>query len=732
MDIGAWLAATADRAPPDASSEHNVPEVRRPGNEGSERLGRNYRHKRKRPSSDSSIIAPGHRNHQHARASFHSETVDREAADAVGSRRSESSRSSHKTAEGPPAKTYERRARHKTKPDRYEPKAKKQRKERHGQKDRKSKQNRRQSHRTGDGSRTTGLVQSFQLKKGPRNNRLTLKPEATAGLFKHGRASAEMSGRGPGLPDLAFNEMRFLKRPKEHQDEAEDGEAPRQSKKKQRHRAKEGEISAYFNAKQPANAEPTESMNRRSRAERDETEQPQDDRRRKRKQGPPAVVELPDKPFLGFGSKGARHESLNSQIDRTSYYSWSESARQVSQSPRERPLAAPACDAGQLTAKRPLSVQRRSTGTRDSKRMANVDGLTSEKQRDNTTQSQWVQTRRTRGPALVEMSKPPAVTSGYKHKNGRDQTSRTRTTVQSLPRHPDDEIGVSGTKSKVARDDLRPPDSYHTSDILKIHDEHQVRVDPLASKHQHHSHDEGNNKENADSDSSFSLDKVLGDIQRAVSKPTAVPEPRAKPRQAEREIYADHGERVTNETTSIRPPSARHVQSWDEHHAQLEQSARGPTRPYHQPYHPQAEKEAQVRTPQPGKVTGSVRGEAHQPQQPYFTYGDEEMLDNNPEYDNAPLAQDYVYANDRQVEDLAYGVASIPQSGSGSGIFEVQAERSERGEYLWSTVKSDARQMSPVRGLSIGREFRSEQSAIVRDHPVDDDLVGFWKPNKLY
>ncbi|KAK3706304.1 hypothetical protein LTR37_012819 [Vermiconidia calcicola] len=729
MDIGAWLAATADRAPPDASSDHNIHEVRRPGNEDSERLGRSYRHKRKRPSSDSSIIAPGQRTHQHAREPFHSETVDREALDAAGSRRSESSGSSRKTADELPAKTYERRARHKTKPDRYEPKPKKQRKGRHGHMDRKSKENRRQSRRTGDGSRTTGLVQSFQLKNGPKNHRLTLKPEATAGLFKHGRASAQMSGRGPGLPDLAFNEMRFLKRPKEHQDEAEDGEAPRQSKKKQRSKAREEEISAYFNAKQPANAQPTGPLNQRSRPERDEIGQSQDDGRRRRKSSPPAVVELPDKPFLGFGSKGARHESLDSQIDRATYYSWSESVRRVSQPPRERPLAAPACDAGQLSAKRPHSTQRRSTEARGGKRSANVDRSPSDKQRDNTNHGQWVQTRRTRGPALVEVYQPPAVGFGPKHKDGRDHTSPTRTTVQSLPRHPDNNIGRSGCKLEVPRDNTRPPDSYHTSDILKIYDEHPGRVDSPAPKHQHRSHDGGHDKENADPESSFALDKVLGDIQRAVSKPAVVPEPRAKSRHAEPEINTDLGDCAINEMASKGPPSARHVQSQGEHHPQLEQSARGSMRPYHRPYHPQAEKEAQVRAPQPGNVARSVRGEAHQSQQPYSVYEDDEMLDNNPEFDNAPFAQDYVYANDRQVEDLVHRSPSVQRS----SIFKGQAEHLEQEEpYEWSAVESDLRQMTSVLGLSIGREFESEQSAIMRDQPVDGGLVGFWKPNKLY
>jgi len=71
-----------------------------------------------------------------------------------------------------PIKVYEKRARHKTKPDRYEYKPKKG-KEEHEPK--KSKSKRQKRDRTADGARTTGIVQSFQLKNGPKSNRLTVR-----------------------------------------------------------------------------------------------------------------------------------------------------------------------------------------------------------------------------------------------------------------------------------------------------------------------------------------------------------------------------------------------------------------------------------------------------------------------------------------------------------------------------------------------------------------------------
>ena len=123
---------------------------------------------------------------------------------------------SHAAIPDAPNKTYDKRARHKTRIDRYEPKTKKQKRERTTDKDKKSNQRRRKPRRKDDGGRTIGLVQTFQLKNGPRNNRLTvsvqarliddltlipilqLKPDTSTGLFKHGRASVQLTGKGAG------------------------------------------------------------------------------------------------------------------------------------------------------------------------------------------------------------------------------------------------------------------------------------------------------------------------------------------------------------------------------------------------------------------------------------------------------------------------------------------------------------------------------------------------------
>lgn len=176
MDISQWLEHTADRAPPDPPEDLQLHDIVHPLVEPGQST-RKYRRKRKRASSDSSIIAPRPPKRRHpsgvgrAHSSDHVRTTEHAEA---RSRSSQTSQSASFVHEQGPTKRYEKRARHKTRPDRYEPKSRK-----HGRDDavhheRTSKPKRRQSHRSGDGGRTTGLVQSFQLQSGSKNSRLTV------------------------------------------------------------------------------------------------------------------------------------------------------------------------------------------------------------------------------------------------------------------------------------------------------------------------------------------------------------------------------------------------------------------------------------------------------------------------------------------------------------------------------------------------------------------------------
>lgn len=173
MDIGRWLECTADRAPPDPSSDHNIPEALRSHCVEPDRVGRGYHHGKKRRLSNSSVIAPinAWRAEEPAHSQL-SQDVRHHTARALPQSPGRLHSTHSALDDVPTTKTYEKRARHKTRPDRYEHKTRKQEKERDARKE--SKPKRRKSHRSGDGHRTTGLVQSFQLKNGPKNNRLTV------------------------------------------------------------------------------------------------------------------------------------------------------------------------------------------------------------------------------------------------------------------------------------------------------------------------------------------------------------------------------------------------------------------------------------------------------------------------------------------------------------------------------------------------------------------------------
>ena len=179
MDIRQWLEHTADREPPDPTDDIGFPGKFRNDRPVAEQVGRSYRHKRKRAASDSSIIIPPEQSYQRkadVRARSSSPNLLRQNKDSDGVRRDrESSNDSQSRHESAPAKTYERRARHKTRTDRYAPKSKKQKRKTEKRKEDKGHRKRRKSQRIGDGGRTAGLVQSFQLKNGPKNNRLTVR-----------------------------------------------------------------------------------------------------------------------------------------------------------------------------------------------------------------------------------------------------------------------------------------------------------------------------------------------------------------------------------------------------------------------------------------------------------------------------------------------------------------------------------------------------------------------------
>jgi len=133
------------------------------------------------------------------------------------------------------------------------------------------------------------------------------------------------------VPDLVFSEMKFLQKEKNQQESAPQQSAPKKKRKKDHAHTKEGEISAFFTAIRPALAEKdgnVQSQDARGDGSVSAVPSRRERERSAKSTGVVPTIEVHDKgPYLGFGSRGPRHES-------TSYVSWSDSVRGPEVTPR--------------------------------------------------------------------------------------------------------------------------------------------------------------------------------------------------------------------------------------------------------------------------------------------------------------------------------------------------------------------------------------------------------------
>ncbi|KNG46506.1 hypothetical protein TW65_06732 [Stemphylium lycopersici] len=253
------------------------------------------KHPRRRSKSDSSFLEPlPLRTH-----SPRQETRDKSASEVLYLTSSDCSDDSQ----------YARKPRRKTRPDRYEPSSRVHRGRKYEAKKAQRRTKRKKNGKPGE------VVQNFKAKN-VSGDRLTLKPQEL-GLFNKGKASMTVKGRG--LPDLVFSEMKFLQKHKEPPEPTLQPDLLKRKRKKDKTHTKEGEISAFFTSVRPVlgeengNSPPEAKRHHRDQASMIEAVVP--------------TVE-PDnrESYLGFGSRGPRHES-------TSYACWSDSNRAPSTTP---------------------------------------------------------------------------------------------------------------------------------------------------------------------------------------------------------------------------------------------------------------------------------------------------------------------------------------------------------------------------------------------------------------
>ncbi|KAK3069474.1 hypothetical protein LTR53_012156 [Teratosphaeriaceae sp. CCFEE 6253] len=726
MDIHSWLEKTADREPPEQPEHPTFPDA--PPHATVKHVGKRHR-KRKRASSDSSLLVLQQPHHERARTpnrAHSSDDVRHDAGRHVG-RSGRRRRSSAESQEGQrAAKTYEKRARHKTKPDRYEAKTKTHQDEvgpREGTK-------RRKSHRSGDGGRTTGLVQSFHLKNGPKSSRLTLKPDVNnAGLFKHGRASAQVVGRGAALPDPVFNEMRFLQKPKDHQDEPAAGHGRTRTKKDDKRKREEG-ISAYFAQDVHAEVQPPKT-DAEPGASRKAHQPRQFANANQGAIGRPG--DSPGKPYLGSSTKD-RHMKARPKSP-TSYYSWSESIEHGA-------TVEPSASGQHVGVGRQRALRTKHdaeyVGVGSLEQGIHQDHLTRERHSKHLTSAKpgkWSASRRATGP-VVEDYKPPE-----EHDQRPGARSTHKSTLQSLPQAMPSEPPVAALERGRDLSSSGTP-SHHTSDILRI----RCTTERATLAREDHPTDDTidqlqrRGKENQPPRSSTPISKLLRKAQHAVAERppnysveqstlpsllnvTAItrqasPPPHASQRARRLSTEAWVGPRLPERTlqplSGIRP---RH----DRRESPRDRAPLSRTRPTHQ---------------QPILRTADSRA---------FDLADDEgeMLDHARA---DPHAGQHVYANAQQAEDFALADRMASQQAAVGydddevpNVYHTQAEfmLSEAAvSHIPSGSISAPSLFTPIGALTTGRDVLGEGSAGLSDDgqeaESEDALAGFWRRNRLY
>jgi hypothetical protein len=439
-------------------------------------------------------------------------------------------------------------------------------------------------------------------------------------------------------------------------------------------------------------------------------------------------TELPGKPFLGFGSKGATPEDKLSHAGTTTYYTWSESAP-----------ARPGSEVG---------PQRSKSYTHSHTRLEREDGkipsgspLSAHREDiQQAPRGEWPRSRRIGGPAVVQEYRPAL----RKPRNSFGNTSPTRTTQQSLPKlHSTAFNNAHHYSDRSTHDEPHEPHSgYRTSDILKIRDGHQtVVLEPINGFHQTSQTPE-RDKENVDPLSSMSIDGMLSRVRKAVEQPAS---------EAQTPLHIDHSfvalpQAQARSKGQCREPLQRHppgqmpaVSGLPESREHLDGFDRKPTwqqnlRSERHLVYPNALPKAAPLLRQAQRVSANTHFV-----EPVIDItdmeplaGDEEMLDSGQYYDPILYQPDYQPLGQRAVGN--HDVR--PSSPLRHGIFE--AQESDHGEEFTAFLGE------PVRGSGTVEHWAwSEVSneRVIADasprRPREDeggggDLDGFWRPNKLY
>jgi hypothetical protein len=513
----------------------------------------------------------------------------------------------------------------------------------------------------------------------------------------------------PIVPDLAFNELKFLRESNEHQDELHPapGDMRKSSNQDKKRHVEREEISAYFDQR---NQKPDSAFEMRTTGRPNivvDGEIPIDHEGVRKGCSSPRLPdgELPAIPYLGFGSKGTIGKSTNPPPSTTSYLTWSESGDGLPTSGKRKAAFETALEAGQLSVPRPTAMKRSRHDIHTIP--ANDNAREPKLNRIDVSKRQRKIPRRIQVPENIDVYTDLDITEPIPSTEVlRDSNSRSLPTEQPMKNTRDQRKRAHGA------DNIRPSscgESFHTSDILKLRSRLQGLAEPLRSGSKS-TRTPPHDKENVPPSSSPTA-KILRKAHGAMMQHQLEISVQSPPRTRQSNKF----DAVQREHPSYPPAAFQH---------QPRPNLMDPSEKYFE--RPVTRNSASLTG---HHVEQQAWQDLHNAYDEVVEPEDEEMLDT---YATGDL-QHQNFENDTGDDRYAY-FYSTPGTHSNVRSFSRQDHRpSTRGrDTPWSRSGITA-----VRGGTSSHRTSTEQDISIRqdrvvDQEFEDGLEGFWRPNRLY
>ena len=516
------------------------------------------------------------------------------------------------------------------------------------------------------------------------------------------------------VPDLVFNELKFLRDPHEHQDERQPGSndnRPIVQDKKRKHENEE--ISAYFNRRTSRGRALDPPLGGRTVAR----QKPHhgDEERSDLPEGGSSPL-LPDEeltsiPYLGFGTKGAINQSGNLQPSATTYLTWSESAAGSNNQVRHAANAKFTRESGQLsTSKKPQ--QRRPERDLTCRPPSGTAEPPARKGQPDVPRGQWSTSRRTRGPAKVVVYVQP----GNREPN-RSPSRRTvhDNTSMSLPMRSPARPARQRQQEAILDQQALSSDveSFNTSDILKVKGRLEALGEEAPPPNTQSSRTSHSDKENVRPISSSPTAKISRVAQEAMAKRYKEPIRRSSKvtDQMFRHVDEDaRGHILHASENEGSPPNRRHLQDLD-----VNEFA-------YRPMPPHATMRGQVAHQRAQYDAENVSAVGFDPE-------DDEMLDGYATFE--PTFADYAAVSPDQAPAYVYAPPDAePDMHSFSFRYDRPSTRARDVSWSRGGISTTHRDAFP-HAATVEQGLMNEEDHI-GGRDFEDGLEGFWRPNRLY